>query len=259
LRRIERRFPKFPLSALSDPRTRGVFLDWRDRIAEESGLRQADYAITVLARVLSWAKDRGLITVNPCERPGRLYEGGARIEKVWTEADEALFQARAPKHLHLPLLLGLWTGQREGDLLRLPWSSYDGTHIRLRQSKGGKRVTIPVGAPLRAALDAARRESPIILMTLRQTPWTEDGFRTSWGKASRKAGIIDLRFQDLRGSAVTRLARAGCTEAEIAAITGHSLRNVRSILEVHYLHLHPELAENAIAKLERRMVKGNEE
>jgi hypothetical protein len=38
---------------------------------------------------------------------------------------------------YLPLLLALWTGQRQGDLLRLPWSAYDGKYIRLRQSKGG--------------------------------------------------------------------------------------------------------------------------
>jgi hypothetical protein len=55
--------------------------------------------------------------------------------------------ASGPGHLHLPLLLALWTGQRQGDLLRLPWSAYDGTHIRLKQSKTGARVLLPVGAP----------------------------------------------------------------------------------------------------------------
>ena len=51
-------------------------------------------------------------------------------------------------------MLALWIGQRQGDLLRLPWSGYDGAHIRLRQSKTGIRVVIPVGGPLKAALDA---------------------------------------------------------------------------------------------------------
>jgi hypothetical protein len=49
------------------------------------------------------------------------------------------------------------------------------------------------------------------------------------------------------------LGKVGCTEAEIATITGHSLRDVRSILDVHYLHRAPELAENAIRKLEERV------
>jgi hypothetical protein len=39
-----------------------------------------------------------------------------------------------------------------------------------------------------------------------------------------------VTFNDLLGTAVTRLAIAGCTEAEITAITGHTLRDVRTIL-----------------------------
>jgi hypothetical protein len=51
---------------------------------------------------------------------------------------------------------------------------------------------------------------------------------------------------------VTRLALAGATEAEIATITGHTLRDVRSILDSNYLHRDPALAETAIKKLESR-------
>jgi len=43
----------------------------------------------------------------------------------------------------------------------------------------------------------------------------------------------------------------GCTEAEIATITGLSLHQVRSILDANYLHRDPALAESAIRKLER--------
>src|SRR5262245_17799993 len=115
-------------------------------------------------------------------------------------------------------MLALWTGQRQGYLLRLSWSAYDGTHIRLKQSKTGKRVIIPVGAPLKAALDAAPRRSPIILTNSRKRPWLSHTFRTAWHTAARKAGISGLTFHDLRGTAVTRLALVGCTEAEIVTI-----------------------------------------
>lgn len=250
--RIEKRFGDFPLSALTDRRTRGVFMAWRDEIASGAGRRQADYAWTVLARVLSWSLNRGLIAVNPCERGGRLYRGGGRAEKIWTDADEAAFLERAPAHLHLPLALALWTGQRQGDLLRLPWSAYDGKWIRLRQSKTSRRIEIPVGAPLKAALDATSKRSTIILTNTEGKPWTSDGFRASWGKACKAAGIVGVTFHDLRGTAVTRLALAGCTEAEIATITGLSLRNVRAILDSHYLNRDPALAVSAIRKLEKR-------
>jgi len=246
---IEREYADFPLSAMTDRRTRGIFKAWRERLAVSSR-RQADYAWVVLARVLSWGVDRGLITANPCTRGGRLYRG-SRVEKIWTRADEAAFLERAPPHLHLPLLLALWTGQRQGDLLRLPWSAYDGTHIRLRQSKGGVRVVIKVGAPLKVALDATPKRSTIVLTTMDGKPWTPDGFRASWAKASKKAGVSGVAFQDLRGTAVTRLALNGATEAEIATITGHSLRSVRAILDTHYLNRDPALGDSAIAKLER--------
>src|SRR6516165_7052676 len=251
IRRIEKEFADFPLSALTDRRTRGIFLKWRDRYAVSSGRRQADYAWTVLARILSWGLDRGLVLANPCERGGRLYRGSRR-DIVWTAADEALFLERAPAHLHLPLILALWTGQRQGDLLRLPWSAYDGTHIRLRQGKTGARIVIPVGAPLKAALDATQRRSTLILASTENRSWTSDGFRSSWRKACAAAGVTGVTFHALRGTAVTRLALAGCTEAEIASITGHSLRDVGAILDTHYLARDPALAESAIAKLERR-------
>ena len=253
IEKIEQKFGDAPIKALTDPRTRGIFMDWRDELALRSK-RQADYAWTVLARVLSWAKDRGKITVNPCERGGRVYHG-TRVDFVWSVEDEAAFLEHAPAHLHVPLLLALWTGQRQGDLLRLPWSAYNGASIRLRQSKTGARIEIPVGAPLKAALDAAKRHGPIMLTTTDARPWTPDGFRATWGKACKKAAIAGITFNDLRGTAVTRLALVGCTEAEIATITGHSLRDVRSILDAHYLHRDIELARSAITKLEMGYAK----
>jgi integrase len=148
-------------------------------------------------------------------------------------------------------MLALWTGQREGDLLRLKWAAYDGQFIRLRQSKGKRRVKIPVGAPLKVMLDTVPRVGGVILTTLRKTAWTEDGFRTSWGKACDRAGIDDLTFHDFRGSAVTRLAEAGCTVPEIASITGHSLADVEAILDAHYLGRTTKLAASGMAKLEQ--------
>ena len=102
-------------------------------------------------------------------------------------------------------------------------------------------------------LDAAAKtkRGTTILTSTDKKAWTSDGFRASWRKACQKAGIIGLTFNDLRGTAVTRLALAGCTEAEIATITGHSLRDIHSILDAHYLHRDPALADSAIRKLEK--------
>ncbi|WP_275789126.1 tyrosine-type recombinase/integrase [Pararhizobium gei] len=247
---IEKKFGDFPLSALSDRRTRGIFMAWRDERAKASR-RQADYGWQVLARILSWAHGRGLVVANPCEKGGRLYRG-SRAANVWTDDDEANFLASAPYHLHLPLILALWTGQRQGDLLALAWTQYDGEVIRLQQSKTGIRVVIPVGAPLKAMMEPLRKREGTVLLNSEGQTWTADGFRSSWRKACISAGVVGVTFNDLRGTAVTRLALCECTEAEIATITGHSLRDVRSILDAHYLHRDPQLGKNAIRKLETR-------
>ncbi len=256
LKLIEHEFGTMPIAAIEDRRARGKFKTWRDGFAENP--RKADYAWTVLARVLSVAKDRGLIAVNVCERGGRLYEAD-RAEIIWhSEHIEAFYSVASPE-LRLALLMAIWTGQRQGTLIRIAWTQYDGTHLRLmpnKQRRGKKnktRLVIPVGAPLKAALDACRpekAEGPILRNTFGE-PWTSDGFRTSWGKAFDRAklGDHDLHFHDLRGTAVTMLALSGCSVPQIAAITGHSPRDVDEILKAHYLGGQAELAEQAIQRM----------
>ncbi|MCP1768646.1 tyrosine-type recombinase/integrase [Bradyrhizobium japonicum] len=246
---IEDEFGDLPVAALTDRRVRGEFKTWRDSFAETP--RKADYAWTTLARVMSFAKDRGIIVTNPCERGGRLYVAD-RKDKIWTERDIAAVLAVASSEIQLALILALWSGQRQGDLLRLPWSAYESPYIRLRQSKGGRRVAMPAGAPLRTLLDATSRRGPVILTNTLGRPWTSDGFRTSWGKACERAGIDGLTFHDLRGTAVVRLAIAGASVPQIAAVTGHSLKDVEAILDAHYLGRDIQLAEAAVLKLEAR-------
>jgi integrase len=247
IRIIESEFGDLPLAALSDRRMRGEFKAWRDGFAATP--RKADYAWTTLARMLAFGKDRGLIETNPCVGGGRLYSAD-RTENIWRDEDIAAFAKVAPAELILALMLALWTGQRQGDLLRLPWSAYDGARIRLQQSKTRRRLVVPAGEPLRMLLDRTERKSPLILVNQQGKPWTSDGFRSSWAKATRKAGVQGLTFHDLRGSAVVRLAVADATVPQIATFTGHSLRDVEAILDAHYLGRDAKLAEIAVTKLE---------
>lgn len=244
---IREEFGGMTFNALQDKSARGEFKEWRDTMADTP--RTADYAWSTLARVLSFAKDRGRISINVCERGGRLYEAD-RADKIWTEGDVAAILALHRPEISAALLLALWTGQRQGDLLRAAWTNYDGAALRVRQGKTGARVAIPMAAPIRAMLTATERRAVTILTTQRGRPWTSDGFRTSWGKACKLAGITGLTFHDLRGTAVTRLALAGCSTSQIASITGHSLKDVESILDAHYLGGKIQLAEQAILKLE---------
>jgi integrase len=233
IKRLERAFGDFPIKALDDPRARSVFLEWRDQLAQTSQ-RQADYAYGTLARILSWTHNLGLIAKNPCAKGGKLYHG-TRVNKIWEDEDVAQFLQTAPPYLRLAMLLAINTGQRQGDLLRLRWSAYNGRDIRLRQRKTGQYVPIPVADALKAALDAAPRRSPIMLTNSGGKPWSESGFQGAWRKATMRAGIRGLTFHDVRGTAVLTLARAGCNEVEIYSITCHKPGDVRAILNAHYL------------------------
>jgi hypothetical protein len=92
------------------------------------------------------------------------------------------------------------------------------------------------------------------LTTIAGLTWTQQGFSASWRKTQARAGIKGLTFNDLRGTAVLRLALAGCTVPEIAAITGHSLREAQTILDANYFRRDQALAESesAMRKLEIR-------
>jgi integrase len=169
------------------------------------------------------------------------------IELVHQEAPAWMWQATA---------LALYTGQRQGDVLEMTWTAVRGGLIEVRQEKTGKHLTIPAHQNLLAVLAKVPRNSVRILTSTRGTPWTKDGFRASWQKALmgpltpvREASLV---FHGLRKSAVVTLLEAGCSDAEVAAITGQS----RQMVE-HYAKQvnQKKLAASAILKWERA---GNE-
>jgi integrase len=247
IKKIEAKFADLPIAALEDARVTREFLEWRDSMAASP--RSADYAWSVLMLLCSWARARGLTLYRPPERIERLYRAD-RSEKIWEETHLASFLAVASEPQKRALILALETGQRQGDLLALPWSAYDGQWIRLRQSKTGRRVNIPVTRRLRAVLDNTKRTATVILTNKKGNAWSPKAFRTAWGETMRKAKIVGLHFHDLRGTAVTRLAEAECSHAEIASITGHGMKDVGAILD-KYLARTDKIALAAIAKLER--------
>ncbi len=105
-------------------------------------------------------------------------------------------------------------GQRQADLLALPWSAYDGKALTLRQGKSRRLVYVPAtrGARRRPRGGPARADT--ILVTPQGATWAKRRFHEVWSETATAAGIAALHFHDLRGTAVTiagggRLHRAG--------------------------------------------------
>ncbi len=64
-------------------------------------------------------------------------------------------------------------------------------------------------------------------------PISTDAMRDAYVKARRAAGREDLRFHDLRSTALTMLAQQGATVRELMAAAGHST----AIMAMHYQRL----------------------
>jgi integrase len=113
----------------------------------------------------------------------------------------------------------------------------------------GKAREISCTKALRKMLDGLDRDSTVVLTTKTNRPWKPRYFKAQWELASKKAGITNLHFHDLRGTAVTMLVQANCTTPHIAAITGHSLKTVTTILD-EYLARTRVLAGEAVTLFE---------
>lgn len=250
----ENAYGDLPIGAFSDPRTRGEFLEWRDRIAAEGKLREAENRLTVLARVLAWGVDRGMYSVNPLAKWGRTYDSD-RSDMIWEPSHVEAFAAVASDEMLLALYVALYTGQRQGDLLKLTWTNYVRGELQLRQSKGRRHVVVPCITLLRTMLDELKergRTSTHILTAARGQPWKKRHFSSVFKATCDRAGIVGLTFHDLRGTAITTLADAGCTEMQIASITGHSLKSVHEILEKYWSRTATQ-SRAAMAKLENHL------
>ena len=261
LTKAEPEFGDMPIAALDDPRVRRDLLDWREKVARASGEREGDNRLSAISAMLTWAVERGHLTANHLRGFKRLYHVD-RSEIIWLPEHIAAFMAVAPIEMQRAMILALHTGQRQGDLLRLPWSAYDGVKITLRQGKArrgrtqGPSVHIPCTSALRRMLDSMERTSPLILTTKTGQSFKKRYFARSWDEAMTTAGLeaiklpgfddpVRLHFHDLRGTTVTLLSASGNTTQLIAPITGHSLKTVHRILE-RYLARTSGLAEQAI-------------
>jgi integrase len=204
----------------------------------------------VISAMLTLGRESGWVQANHIAGFRRLHHVD-RSEMIWLPEHVHAFMKVAPVELQRALILALHTGQRQGDLLKLTWNNYDGAQISLRQSKGDRKVEVPCTETLRTTLNAMDWKSVVILTTKTGRPWQSRHFKSEWAKASVEAKIADLHFHDLRGTAVTMLAEAGCTTPQIASITGHSMTGATTILD-RYLARTRVLAGEAIALFENQ-------
>jgi integrase len=245
IKRIMDRYFDFPLQALSEKGARREFMQWRNDLAKERGLAAADRAMSILKRILQYGINMEMIDTHPLKDVNKVYSG-SRKDIIWTDLDIEKLKAIDNEKITQALILGLWTGQRQGDLLKLRWNAYDGHTLSVEQSKTKTYVRIKVSTELKTMLDSMERTAVTILTNQAGKPW-RSGFKSSWRKACDRAGIEGLNFHDLRGTFVTLAYRNGASIEEIADVTGHTIKDAERIIRKHYL-----VSGGAVEKIEKR-------
>ncbi len=185
----------------------GQFLD------RPKGKIQANRQVAVLSAV--YAKIVGkwyLAENNPCTGVER-NETHKRTRYV-TDAEYASVWNLAGPRMRVAMDLALRTGQRQGDIISLPWANVTEGGIKFQQGKTGKKLLVGRCQKLDTVLERARELVPrvdiggYVLHTRGGKPYTSEGFRACWQRLMNRAlksGALAERFtfHDLRAKSVS--------------------------------------------------------
>ena len=194
--------------------------DSRLKMVSESTIKKE---INLLSKIIDLAtKEWGIpVAINPCSTVQRPTEPKGRERRLEGNEEELLLSACRESSLELEVIAvaGIETAARLGELLNLEWKriNLDKQTAQLMGTKNGEDRTIPLS--LRAV--AALRSLPRHINGKVFYRWTaSDSFNKTWTRACARAGIVDLRFHDLRHEACSRMADKFHMH-ELMKITGH--------------------------------------
>lgn len=219
----------------------------------------------VLKLMLAYAKKLEWIATNPAEDI-KVAIPKAKVA-IWELEDVELYAEACIDAGRPSLAAMIWTeweiGQRLTDVCLFQLGRQYSANRRMfsfEQSKTDAGVDIEISERLADLLEACRVEGSLYLFVNEATgrPWLEKELSQAFAyiRSTRilsKGGPYRV-LRQLRHSCVVQLARAGCTNAEIAAITGHALSSVADILS-HYLPRDSQVARNA--QIKRGLIAGS--
>ena len=211
---------------------------------------KANLTRAALSQVMAYAIATGVRADNPFSGLKQYRLG---THHTWTDAELAQFERcwGLGTRERLAYALLLYSGQRGGDVVKMTRNDIVNGYIRVSQDKARKGTTNELLIPIHPALARALKAGPVVGM---QHLITDARGRSLRGltelieKAARRAGLPKRCVaHGLRKAALRRLAEAGSTTKEIAAVSGH-----RSLSEIENYTAAADqvrLARAAVAKL----------
>jgi integrase len=191
--------------------------------------------LKTLRGLMQFAVAVGLRSDDPTEgiKPAKAVTTGGFHS--WSEEEIAQFETRYPagSQARFAMALLLYTAQRRGDIVRMGPQHVRNGMITVRAQKTsrttGKTLQIPIHPALAELLAATPAKHLTFLTTKTGVPFTAAGFGNKVREWCDEAMLPDCTAHGLRKAQCRRLAEAGCSEHEIAAISRHeSLSEIRT-------------------------------
>jgi len=206
-----------PLSKLSGPR----LVTFRDRRIGD-GMRAAQYDLVLIRHCLNIARKEWGVSlpsnpVNDIRVPNGIRHRERRLEEG--EYEKLKVASRSCRNLVLwPVIeFALATAMRRSEILSLEWPNIDLSAgiATLPVTKNGAQRRVPLSPSAQVILKQVCDEGDRTFKT------TEYAIRQGWDRLVRRAGIIDLKFHDLRHEAISRFFESGLNLPEVSLISGH--------------------------------------
>lgn len=202
----------------------------RDKTYKLRKRRFANYVVSVLGSVLRHGAEYGLVAGNPAKGVKKIArpKNMAKANRAWSAAERSTVLDAAPPYLQVPIALGMFTGMREGDVLRLPRNARaDDGWLVVKTAKAGTDLAWPVHSRLAEILDGAPAHDAVTMcVNSRGRPWkSASAFRSAFFKLIRrlegKAAVRDgLTFHGLRHTVGKLLKEDGASDEDIAVALG---------------------------------------
>jgi integrase len=221
----------------------------RDKMQDTPG--KANAILKSLSAMLTWASSGGRKFVSGnYAKDVELLEMGEHEPWPLPLLDMALHDPA----IRLPVAMLYYVGQRIGDTVKIGPGNLERDVIVVTQEKTGTTVRVPMHEHLKEIIEADAADGPTYLTNEWGKPVTDSGIRQRIQKWARGKGF-DVVPHGLRKNAVNSLLEAGCSIAEVSAITGQSISSIE-----HYGKARDkeQLAGQAMGKMPRRTNGGRE-
>lgn len=215
--------------------------------------RTVNYELTLMGHMFNIAaREWEWVRENPARRVSKEKVRNT-LERWLTIQEETRLLAKSPPWLRDIVIFAVNTGFRESEILDLKWKQidFDRATITISEQKNGEIDTLPL---CRTVLDLLERkakdphgQNDLVFPSANGTRMIHRNLFRAYKSALEKAGLMHVRFHDLRHTFATRLVQSG-----VDLYTVQKLGRWKTVsMVMRYAHHYPESLRPGIEVMDR--------